>query len=243
MDLRQIEIKLSPTDNIGMMVTYIKKSLDNFYDVHKASIDNYDNWKVNFEKEEYLKNPQYKIYEIKNRKSFNSLVANVKWKFPYEGKFLEDKCTMVYLGTVEKFPTKEKDEQLNKDINSIIRKQFVEKSPLYLFDSVDLNKMKHNVELYYYWKSKLVELEYRLSPVFYCSQSKKDKPEQIIINIKWGFEVQGKETKPRYILKRFNLNKEYVGNLDNSDLNKQLKDVSIAQISKIAPIFFNPPQK
>lgn len=243
MDLKQIERKLSPTDNIDMMVAYIKQSLDNFYDVHKSSIENYDKWKVNFEKEEYLKNPLFKIYEIKNRKSFNTLVANVKWKFPYERKFLEDKSTMVYLGTVEKFPTKEKDEQLNKNINSIISKHFLEKSPFHPFDSNDLYKMKHDVELYYYWKSKLVELEYRTSPVFYCSQSKKDKPNQIIINIKWGFEVPGKETKPRYILKRFNLDKEYVGNIDNNDFNNQLKQVSIAQISKIAPIFFNPPQK
>jgi hypothetical protein len=243
MDLRQIEIKLSPTDNVGMMVVYIKQSLDNFYHAHKVSIANYDKWKDNFEKEEYLKNPQFKIYEIKNRKSFNTLVANVKWKFPYEGKFLEDKSTMVYLGTIEKFPAKEKDEQLNKDIVSIIRKHFLEKSPLHLFDSVDLHKMKHDVELYYYWKSKLVELEYRISPVFYRSQSKKDKPEQIIINIKWGFEVPGKETKPRYILKRYNLDKEYVENIDNSDFNKKLEEISIAHISKIAPIFFNPPQK
>jgi hypothetical protein len=243
MDLKKIERKLSPTDSVDGMVAYIKQSLKSFYNVHKASIENYDKWKINCEKEEYLKNPQFKIYEIKNRKSFNTLVANVKWKFPYEGKLLEDKCTLVYLGTVEKFPTKEKDEQLNKDINSIIRKHFLEKSPLYLFDSVDLNKMKYNVELYYYWKSKLVELEYRLSPVFYCSQSKKDKPEQIIINIKWGFEMSGKENKPRYILKRFNLDKGYVENTDNIDSDNILKQVSIAHISKIAPIFFNPPQK
>lgn len=243
MDLKKIERELSPTDNVGMMVDYIKQSLDNFHRIHNTSIENYDKWKINCEKEEYLKNPQFKIYEIKNRKSFNTLVANVKWKSPYEGKLLEDKCTLVYLGTVEKFPTKEKDEQLNKDINSIIRKHFLEKSPLYLFDSVDLNKMKYNVELYYYWKSKLVELEYRLSPVFYCSQSKKDKPEQIIINIKWGFEMSGKETKPRYILKRFNLDKGYVENTDNIDSDNILKQVSIAHISKIAPIFFNPPQK
>ena len=48
------------------------------------------------------------------------------------------------------------------------------------------------MELYYYWKNKLIELEYRLSPIYYLSQSKNDNPEQRIINIKWGFEVKGK---------------------------------------------------
>ena len=56
----------------------------------------------------------------------------------------------------------------------------------------DLSEMKYQIELYYYWKSKLVELEYRLSPDWYKSKSKVDKPEQVIINIKWGFEIPGK---------------------------------------------------
>lgn len=38
-----------------MMVAYLKQSLESYYNVHKASIENYDKWKINCKKEEYLK--------------------------------------------------------------------------------------------------------------------------------------------------------------------------------------------
>jgi hypothetical protein len=243
MDLRQIEIKLSPTDNIGMMVTYIKKSLDNFYHVHKASIENYDKWKINCEKEEYLKDPEYKVYELKNRNAPSSIVANVKWKFLYEGKFLKNKATIVYLGNKTKYPDLENNKQIIKGVNELIKNHFKEKSPLSSVDAIDLKSMKEDVELYYYWKNKLIELEYRLSPTLYKSQSKNDKPEQIIINIKWGFEVMGKLNKPRYILKRYSVDKRFVDNLDDPTLDYKLKQIVKEHISKVCPVFFDPPQK
>jgi hypothetical protein len=86
-------------------------------------------------------------------------------------------------------------------------------------------------------------LEYRLSPIYYKSQSKNDKPEQIIINIKWGFEVMGKSNKPRYILKRYSVDKRFVDNLDDPDLDYQLKQIVKEHISKVSPVFFDPPQK
>lgn len=243
MDLSRITKLFSPTDNLDNMVDYISQSLLSFYEKHKTSIDNYDKWKENQEKIEYLSNPIYKIYELKNRKSVNTLVANVKWKFLYNGKFLVDKSTLVYLGTIEKYPHKEKDKQLLIDITSIIKSHFLEKSPLHIVDMDDLTEMKYQIELYYYWKSKLVELEYRLSPVWYKSQSKIDKPEQVIINIKWGFEVLGKVNKPRYILKRLNLEKYNYTKLSDSELKDILNKASLEQISKIAPLSFNPPTK
>lgn len=243
MDLSRITKLFSPTDNLDNMIDYVSQSLLSFYEKHKTSIDNYDKWKENQEKIEYLSNPIYKIYELKNRKSVNTLVANVKWKFLYNGKFLEDKSTLVYLGTIEKYPHKEKDNQLLIDINPIIKSHFLEKSPLYNVDMEDLKEMKYQIELYYYWKSKLVELEYRLSPDWYKSKSKVDKPERVIINIKWGFEVPGKEYKPRYILKRLNLEKYNYTKLSDFELEKILKEVVIGHINLVAPLSFNPPKK
>lgn len=243
MDLSRITKLFSPTDNLDNMIDYVSQSLLSFYEKHKTSIDNYDKWKENQEKIEYLSNPIYKIYELKNRKSVNTLVANVKWKFLYNGKFLEDKSTLVYLGTIEKYPHKEKDNQLLIDINPVIKSHFLEKSPLHNFDMVDLKEMKYQIELYYYWKSKLVELEYRLSPVWYKSQSKIDKPEQVIINIKWGFEIPGKKNKPRYILKRLNLEKYNYTKLSDPELNDKLIDFTKEYINMVAPLSFNPPKK
>jgi hypothetical protein len=243
MEMKKLDKKLSPSDSVEMMVVYIKQSLESFFHAHKASIENYDNWKINSEKEEYLKKPEYKIYELKNRNAPSSVVANVKWKFLYEGKFLKNKATIVYLGNTTKYPDLEKDKQLIKEVNELIRNHFKEKSPLLPVDVVDLRAMKDEVELYYYWKNKLTELEYRLSPIYYKSQSKNDKPEQIIINIKWGFEVKGKSNKPRYILKRYSVDKRFVDNLDDPDLDYKLKQIVKEHISKVSPVFFDPPQR
>ena len=242
MDLNRVIKLITQTDNLKMMVEIITQSLFTFYDKYKTSVENYDNWKENQEKLQYLSNPVFKIYELKNRNSVNTLVANVKWRFLYNGTILEDKSTLVYLGTIEKYPKKEKDNQLLKDINAIIKDHFIEKSPLHKIDKDDLQQMKYQIELYHYWKTKLVELEYRLSPTWYKSQSKGDSPEQIIINIKWGFEVPGKENKPRYILKRLNLEKLNYTKLDDSVLNELLDKISIEHINKIAPLSFNPPK-
>lgn len=241
MDLKQIERKLSPTDNIGMMVTYIKKTLDNFYNVHKASIENYDKWKINCEKEEYLKNPDYKIYQLKNRNSIPSVVANVKWKFLYDGQYLKKKATMIYLGNITQYPDLENDKLLLKNVNGIITNHFNLKSPSSIIDPNDLKLNKEGVELYYYWKNKLVELEYRLSPIYYLSQSKNDNPEQRIINIKWGFEVKGKIKKPRYILKRYSVDKRFLENLDDPSLRNILTEVAKEHISATCPVYFSSP--
>ncbi len=241
MDLSRITKNISPKDNLINTIPFLSQSLVLFYEMHKKSIENYDKWNENQEKIQYLSNPVYKIYVLKNRKSVNTLVANVKWRFLYNGKFLEDKSTLVYLGTIEKYPHKEKDNQLLIDINPIIKSHFLEKSPLHNVDMEDLKEMKYQIELYYYWKNKLVELEYRLSPFWYKSQSKIDKPEQVIINIKWGFEVPGKENKPRYILKRLNLEKYNYTKLSDLELEDIFKKVTLEYINMVAPLSFNPP--
>ena len=96
MDLSRISKSFSPTDNIDIMVDYISQSLVSFYENHRTSIENYDKWMENQEKIQYLSNPVYKIYELKNRKSVNTLVANVKWKFLYNGKFFYDGSEAIF---------------------------------------------------------------------------------------------------------------------------------------------------
>lgn len=243
MEMKKLTNTILSNDYNDFMIGLISHELEKFSVDKKVSIVNYDNWKINSEKEEYLKKPEYKIYELKNRNAPSSIVANVKWKFLYEGKSLKNKATIVYLGNTTKYPELEKDKQLIKEVNEIIRNHFKEKSPFFPVDVVDLRAMKEEVELYYYWKNKLTELEYRLSPIYYKSQSKNDKPEQIIINIKWGFEVMGKSNKPRYILKRYSVDKRFVDNLDDPDLDYQLKQIVKEHISKVSPVFFDPPQK
>jgi hypothetical protein len=243
MEMKRITKLILLMDNIDLIVDTIRSSIQSFHDNHQSSIINYDNWQINCEKEKYLRNPDYKIYQLKNRNSIPSVVANVKWKFLYEGKFLNNKATIVYLGNKTKHPDLENDKKLIKQINEIIRTHFKEKSPLSTIDAIDLKSMKEEVELYYYWKNKLVELEYRLNPIHYFSQSKNDKPEQIIINIKWGFEVMGKTSKPRYILKRYSVDKRFVDNLGDPDLDYALKLIVKEHISKVCPIFFDPPHK
>jgi hypothetical protein len=224
-------------------VDIIHTAIQSFQSKNYSSISNYDNWIVNCEKEKYLKKPEFKIYEIKNRNAPSSVVANVKWKFLYEGKFLKNKATILYLGNKTKYPDIESNLKLIKKVEDLIKNHFNEKSPLSTVDIVDLKLMKEEVELFYYWKNKLIELEYRLSPKYYLSQSNNDKPEQIIINIKWGFQLIGKSTIPRYILKRYSVDKRFINNLDAPDLDYELQQIVKEHISKVCPVFFDPQHK
>lgn len=228
-------------DNIDLIVDTIRSSIQSFQDNHQSSISNYDNWKVNCQKEEYLKDPQFKIYEIKNRNSPNVLVAKVKWIFLFDGKMLGDKFTVVYLGSVSKYPLLKEDKQLERDVKEIIKCYFNEKSPNLKVNGVDLQKMKEEVELYYYWKDKLNELEYRLAPKFYISKSSNDKQDQIILNIKWGFDVIGKSNKPRYILKRYTTKNNFQDNFEDKSVKDELEQVVKNHINKVSPVFFAPP--
>lgn len=228
-------------DNIDLIVDTIRSSIQSFHDNHQSSIINYDNWKVNCQKEEYLKDPQFKIYEIKNRNSPNVLVAKVKWIFLLDGKMLGDKFTVVYLGSVSKYPLLKEDKQLERDVKEIIKCYFNEKSPNLKVNGVDLQKMKEEVELYYYWKDKLNELEYRSDPKFYISKSSNDKQDQIILNIKWGFDVIGKSNKPRYILKRYTTKNHFQDNFEDKSVKDELEQVVKNHINKVSPVFFAPP--
>lgn len=239
--MRKFTKKILSINYTDGLVDVIKTAIQSFQSQNQPSITNYDNWKINCEKEEYLKNPDYKIYQLKNRNSIPSVVANVKWKFLYDGVFLKKKATMVYLGNITQYPDLENDKLLLKNVNGIITKHFNLKSPSSTIDQNDLKLNKDEVELYYYWKNKLIELEYRLSPIYYLSQSKNDNPEQRIINIKWGFEVKGKNKRPRYILKRFSVDKRFLDNLDDPSLKVELNKVVKEHISVTCPVYFTPP--
>jgi hypothetical protein len=241
MEMKRITKLILLMDNIDLIVDTIRSSIQSFHDNHQSSIINYDNWKVNCQKEEYLKDPQFKIYEIKNRNSPNVLVAKVKWIFLFDGKMLGDKFTVVYLGSVSKYPLLKEDKQLQRDVKDIIKCYFNEKSPNLQVNGFDLNKMKDEVELYYYWKEKLNELEYRLDPKFYISKSSNDKQDQIILNIKWGFEVIGKSNKPRYILKRYTTKNNFQDNFEDKSVKDELEQVVKNHINKVSPVFFAPP--
>ena len=241
MELRKFTKKILSINYTDGLVDVIKTAIQSFQSQNQPSITNYDNWKINCEKEDYLKNPDYKIYQLKNRNSIPSVVANVKCKFLYDGVFLKKKATMVYLGNITQYPDLENDKLLLKNVNGIITKHFNLKSPSSTIDHNDLKLNKDEVELYYYWKNKLIELEYRLSPIYYLSQSKNDNPEQRIINIKWGFEVKGKNKRPRYILKRFSVDKRFWDNLDDPSLKNELIKVVKEHISVTCPVYFTPP--
>lgn len=240
--LRLTERILSFENFNSAVIDFIKQSLNNFYERHKSSIINYENWKLNCEKEEYLKAPEYKLYEIKNRNTSESIIANVKWKFLYEGNYLEDKSISVYLGNKNNFPEGKFDENIPKIATEKIRHFFLEKSPLDIIDTKDLSSMKYEVELYEYWKEKLKELEYRLSPIYYLSQSKKDQSDKVIINIKWGFNIPNKEKAPRYLLKRYTLKQKSIENYQKEDLDREIRQVISQFLDKNHPVFINIPK-
>lgn len=241
--MRLIKIKniiLSSGYNDALL-DIIKQSLINFESKHQSSIINHDKWKENLEKNEYLINPQFKIYEVRNRESSNVLVAKVKWKFLFEGDYIKDKFISVFLGGISKFPKMLDDENLQVEAIKSIKDYLSIKSPPHQILMNDLKKMKEEVELFYYFKNKIIELDYRKSPIFYFSKSKNDKPQSVILNIKWGFEVYNKDKKPLYILKRYTIDKQYIGNIESPDLKSDINFFLVNYINEHYPLSFNFP--
>ena len=91
MEMKKLTNTILSNDYTDFIIGLISHELEKFSVDNKVSIVNYDNWRVNCQKEEYLKDPKFKIYEIKNRNSPNTLVAKVKWIFLCDGKKFDDK--------------------------------------------------------------------------------------------------------------------------------------------------------
>ncbi len=179
--------------------TFIQE-YNSFYNNCREVIDNYDNHKLNIEKSNYLENPHFTLHIVKNRNTYDSVIAQVKWKFPIQNKIKKLKYHPIFIGTTK---------QLGLDIESqsvllasieTIKDYFSEKSLPLLVDYNMLNEYMELTEAFDLIRSKKDEILARLNPEFYVSKNKtKSNYKAIVANIKWGFPYPGRSVCPRYI--------------------------------------------
>lgn len=211
---------LSPFDYDSFISIY-----NRFFSTYKEIIDNYDNFKLNVEKENYLKDPLFSLYIIDNKAKVKSITAQVKWVFPINGKVKKLKYQSVHIGTTKQLGIDIESTDILNIAKNRIREYFDEKSPNY---PVDLEMLKSNMEigeLSEKLRSYKDRITAELNPAFYLSKvSNKSSYKSIVANIKWGYPYPGRKINPRYI-------SFYIGS--ESDITEDIKSTDF--INKIKP--------
>lgn len=179
--------------------TFIRE-YNSFYETCKEVIENYDNLQSNVGREEYILNPQFSLHIVKNRNTTDSIIAQVQWKFPIDGKIKKNKYHTVFISTTKVLGTDLDSPSVIEKSKNVIIEYFREHSIPLPVDHKILDENKEVVDVFNMIRSKLPEILARLNPQFYVTKNKtKSSYKAIVANIKWGFPFPGKKGSPRYI--------------------------------------------
>lgn len=199
------------------------------YSNYKEVIENYDNNKINYEKEEYLKDPHFTLHIIKNRTTTQSITAQVKWIYPIGDKVKKLKHHSVHIGTTKQLGTDLESPSLIQLAKVKIKEYFNEKSPPIPIDKKMLQDNMEITEMFEVLRNNKAIITARLNPEFYISKvANKSSYKSIVANVKWGFPYPGRNSNPRYI-------SVYIGS--ESDIEDDIKDIKYKE--KIKPYIIN----
>jgi hypothetical protein len=173
---------------------------NSFYNNCREVIDNYDNYKLNIDKNNYLEDPHFTLHIVKNRNTNDSIVAQVKWTFPLQNKIKKLKYHSIFIGTTKQLGLDIESQSMLLTAKETIKDYFNEKSLPLLVDYNMLKEYMGLTEAFDLIRSKKDEIVARLKPEFYVSKNKtKSNYKAIVANIKWGFPYPGRSGCPRYI--------------------------------------------
>jgi hypothetical protein len=179
--------------------TFIQE-YNSFYSNCKEVIDNYDNHNLNIDKNNYLDDPHFTLHIVKNRNTYDSVIAQVKWKFPIQNKIKKLKYHSIFVGTTKQLGLDIESQSMLLTAKETIKEYFNEKSLPLPVDNNMLNEYMELTQAFDLIRSKKDEVLARLSPEFYVSKNKtKSNYKAIVVNIKWGFSYPGRNGCPRYI--------------------------------------------
>lgn len=179
--------------------TFIQE-YNSFYNNCREVIDNYDNHQLNIDKSNYLENPHFTLHIVKNRNTYDSVIAQVKWKFPIQNKIKKLKYHSIFIGTTKQLGLDIESQSVLLTSKETIKDYFNEKSLPLPVDKDMLMEYMELTEAFDLIRSKKDEILARLSPEFYISKNKtKSNYKAIVANIKWGFPYPGRDGCPRYI--------------------------------------------
>jgi hypothetical protein len=155
---------------------------------------------LNVEKENYLENPHFTLHIVKNRNTSDSIIAQVKWKYPIDNKIKKLKYHPIFIGTTKQLGSDIESQSVLQIVKETIQNYFYEKSlPL----PINYDMLKENMDLTEVFdviRSKKDEIIARLNPEFYISKNQtKSNYKAIVANIKWGYPYPGRVGCPRYI--------------------------------------------
>lgn len=203
--------------------TFIQE-YNSFYNICREVIDNYDNHKLNIDKNNYLEDPHFTLHIVKNRNTYDSVIAQVKWKFPIQNKIKKLKYHSIFVGTTKQLGLDIDSQSIFLTAKETIKDYFNEKSLPLSVDNNMLNEYMELTEAFDLIRSKKDEIFARLNPEFYVSKNKtKSNYKAIVANIKWGFPYPGRSGCPRYIA-------VYIGS--EKDITDDVKTDKFKQIVK-----------
>lgn len=220
------------------LLEQIKFKINKFEDEHADAIRVEDRLIENMQKRKYLKSPDFKLYEQKNKGLNKTLVAKVKFPFHFKGERKKSRNINVFLGTTKRYPDSIDDENLATDAPSIVRDYFVKSAPDFKVDIKLIEKLKKELILYRYWKEKIHELELRLNPSFTVARSTNANNVNIYIaNVKWGYPTLKSRTPKKYLSCYLGVVKNY-----GDDPKKEVFKDKVRQfIENRSPVVLDPP--
>ena len=197
---------------------------NSFYINCKEIIQNFENNKINIEKENYLDNPNFTLHIVKNRNTFDSIIAQVKWKYQFENKVKKLKYHTVFIGTTKQLGSDIDTPVLNSIAKERIKEYFNDKSLPLPVDVKMLNDYAGLTECFETIKNKKDEIMARLNPEFYISKiTNKSSYKSIVANIKWGFPYPDRNGSPRYISFYIGSEKEFVEDIKTEKFKQLIK--------------------
>ncbi|MFN8579330.1 MAG: hypothetical protein U0354_21090 [Candidatus Sericytochromatia bacterium] len=200
-------------------------------------IDNYDNYKLNVDRNNYLENPHFTLHIVKNRNTYDSIIAQVKWEFPINNKIKKLKYHSIFIGTSKQLGLDIESQSVLDIAKGTIKEYFNEKSLPLPVDYDMLNEYLGLTETFDLIRSKRKEIIARLNPEFYMSKNKtKSNYKAIVANIKWGFPYPGRSGCPRYIPVYIGSEKDITDDV-KTDKYKQIIKPKVIEYLKLNSFF------
>ena len=136
---------VSTRTSIPMLLNVIKSAFNNLINntspikkepkTYKDIIYLYEFYKNKIEELEYRYNPQFNLVYAKTNENYDSILAKVKWNYPYKGEKRKKEFITVFISSTKKFP-KGLDEPTIEDFaREKIYELFYKNAPIELIDA------------------------------------------------------------------------------------------------------------
>jgi len=113
----------------SFLLPALETSFNKFVDSNLDVIQTYLYWKDKLEEIQYRTKPHFTLSVAKNRET-SSIVAKVKWKYKFKGKFKKSPYLSVYVGSLKQYPKGLKDANLFYDAPRKVQEYINRECPL-----------------------------------------------------------------------------------------------------------------